>query len=66
LCHNGWYARDNPRGREVAYARALAAAAAVFLVYASTLVSAAGYPSRPVTPVLGFAPGVPSDVVAFD
>jgi tripartite-type tricarboxylate transporter receptor subunit TctC len=40
------------------------ALAAVALLCASPAVRAADYPTRPVTLVLGFAPGGPSDVVA--
>ena len=44
--------------------KAKAMAWAVALVCASSLASAAGYPTRPITLMLGFAPGGPSDVMA--
>jgi tripartite-type tricarboxylate transporter receptor subunit TctC len=44
--------------------KAKAMAAAVALACASSLASAAGYPTRPITLMLGFAPGGPSDVMA--
>jgi len=44
--------------------KAKAMASAVALVCASSLANAAGYPTRPITLMLGFAPGGPSDVMA--
>src|SRR5262245_31588881 len=44
--------------------RLMAAAATAALVAAAPIASAAEYPTKPITLIIGFAPGGPSDVMA--
>jgi tripartite-type tricarboxylate transporter receptor subunit TctC len=53
--------RNHPR--EATMARAMIVAGAIAAVVAISPTVAAGYPTRPVALVLGFAPGGPSDVI---
>jgi hypothetical protein len=52
------------RAREEAMKAAMVVAAIAALLWATPLARAADYPTKPITLVIGFAPGGPSDVMA--
>src|SRR5262249_36555845 len=56
--------RGSEAGAEETMKAAMVFLAGVALVFAAPLARAADYPSRPITLMIGFAPGGPSDVMA--
>src|SRR5262245_30626533 len=62
--HPACRTQDNRRRGRIMMLRMLAAAAIAAACCASLPAGAADYPAKPITLIIGFAPGGPSDVLA--